>query len=364
MVMRAIFGKRMIAAVALLAASPSLADVKAGVDAWSRGNYSAAIKQWKGPAEKGDADAQFNLAQAYKLGRGVERDLAKAEELFAKAAAQGHLQASDNYGLLLFQRGERGKALPFVEAAAGRGDPRAQYLLGLAYFNGDLVTKDWVRAYALVSLAQQSGLPQAVPALAEMDKFIPIEQRQASVPVATKLAAEAQASRHVQIAAADLDGGARPAGASGVASSMGSAVAAAAPAIPRMPVIASAKDELSRATPANAGADYARPAPRVAAAPVRPAPKPAVTAAPAAKPAASTDGDWRLQLGAFGVAGNADRLWNRVSSRPELSGHGKVLVPAGRVTKLQAGGFASQADANAACKRLSASGFECIAVRK
>ena len=62
-------------AVALAAASPVLADVKAGVDAWARGDYEAAIREWRGLASTGDPDAQFNMAQAYRLGRGVEQDL-------------------------------------------------------------------------------------------------------------------------------------------------------------------------------------------------------------------------------------------------------------------------------------------------
>ena len=70
--------------VAVLAAQPGLADVKAGAEAWA-----AAVAQWQGPADAGDTDAQFNLAQAYKLGRGVPRDLTKAELLFSKAAAAG-----------------------------------------------------------------------------------------------------------------------------------------------------------------------------------------------------------------------------------------------------------------------------------
>jgi TPR repeat protein len=56
-------------------------------------------------SDKGDADAQFKSGAAYKLGRGVPQDLTRAEMLYAKAASQGHLQAGDNYGLLLFQRG-------------------------------------------------------------------------------------------------------------------------------------------------------------------------------------------------------------------------------------------------------------------
>ncbi len=77
---------------------------------------------------------------------------------------------------------------------------------------------------------------------------------------------------------------------------------------------------------------------------------------------ASTGGPWRVQLGAFGVRANADKLWDRIKTRPELAGHGKLAIPAGKVTKLQAGGFASQEAAQAACNRLKAGGFDCIAV--
>ena len=62
-------------AALLLPTEAAFADVKAGVDAWARGDYPAAVRQWQGPADKGDADAQFNLGQAYKLGRGVPTDL-------------------------------------------------------------------------------------------------------------------------------------------------------------------------------------------------------------------------------------------------------------------------------------------------
>ena len=98
------------------------------------------------------------------MGQGA--DPARAEQLYAQAAARGHLQAADTYGLMLFQAGRREEAFPYVRDAARRGDPRSQYLLGIAHFNGDLVEKDWVRAYALLSLANSQGLPQAAPAIA------------------------------------------------------------------------------------------------------------------------------------------------------------------------------------------------------
>lgn len=387
----------LLAGSAIALAGPAFADVKAGVDAWSRGDYKAAVNQWKGPAERGDPDAQFNLAQAYKLGQGVERDMSRAETLYERAAANGHLQAADNYGLLLFQRGERAKAMPFIHAAAGRGDPRAQYVLGLAYFNGDHMPKDWVRAYALVSLAQQAGLAQASGALSQMDEYIPLEQRQQSVPLAAQLSENAATNRASQVAALDLGTtSSLPAPATGTvpAPTVPPAPVASASIKPVAPdsamvdsaqrAVASAARAAESNTPATAGADYTRPkansegvgVPPVARiideAKAKPEPKPApapvpakapATAATATKAPAAATGDWRVQLGAFGVSGNADKLWTRVAGRPELAGHGKLLVPAGRLTKLQAGGFASRAAAEAACARLKSAGFACLPVR-
>jgi TPR repeat protein len=98
--------------LAAVAGAPALADVKSGVEAWSRGDYTAAVREWEGLAAAGDPDAMFNLGQAYRLGRGVATDLARAEALYAAAAAKGHLQAADTYGLMLFQDGRREAALP------------------------------------------------------------------------------------------------------------------------------------------------------------------------------------------------------------------------------------------------------------
>jgi TPR repeat protein len=186
-------GRKKLSAAALAVAgailsTTAMADTKAGVDAWTRGDYPAAVRAWEAEAAKGDAHALFNLGQAHRLGKGVPQDLAKAEMLFGQAAALGHTQASDNYGLLLFQRGEQVRALPYIRAAADRGDPRAQYQVGVAHFNGVVVPKDWVRAYALVSLAQQQGLAQAVPTLAQMDQHLPQAQRQEAVALAAELA--------------------------------------------------------------------------------------------------------------------------------------------------------------------------------
>ena len=367
------------ALTAALASAPALADVKAGVDAWSRGEYAAAIAQWRGPAASGDADAQFNLAQAYKLGKGVPADLKAAEDLYAKAARAGHLQAADNYGLLLFQTGRRDEAMQWIVPSSERGEPRAQYVLATAHFNGDLVPRDRVRAYALMSSAAAAGLDQARESLAAMDAAIPLAERQQAVALATQLDAHAQSLRGAQFAAADL--GSKPAPQKRVVGEYKGAAAAVKPVTPPKPLPEpqaepqpqSAPQPL-RPEPVIAGADFANPvtikpapAPAKAAAkpaptkpaPAKPAPAKPAMAKPAPAPAAT--GAWRVQLGAFSVAGNADAQWAKLKGRAPLAGLGRFLVPAGGVTRLQAGPFASRAAADAACAALA--GQACIPVK-
>jgi cell division septation protein DedD len=294
-------------------AAPAAAGVKEGVDAWQAGNYPKAIAEWRGPAQAGDADAQFNLAQAYKLGRGVPVDLRLAQDWYAKAATQGHEQAQANLGLILFQNGDRKGAMPWIQKAADRGEPRAQYVLGTALFNGDLMAKDWPKAYALMTRAAASGLPQAATSLSQMDQYIPLVQRQQGVAMAKAMDAAA------------------------------SAVPAAKPAPAPIKTVAVPASEPAK--------------PVVAAAKPAPAPKPVATAKPAA-PAPAASG-WRVQLGAFGTEAKARTIWTGVSARPGLKGLQPSFVKAGAVTRLQAGPLASRAAADKTCK---AAGVACFVV--
>ena len=172
---------------AALAVQPLHADVETSADAGRRGDDTAAVREWEQAAAQGDPEALFHLAQAYRFGRGVPADIARAEALCARAAALGHTQAADTYGLLLFERGRRDAAIPYLQGAAHRGDPRAQYLLGIAHFNGDFVEPDWPRAYALMTLAKAAGLPQAAAALAEMDRSVPPAQRRQAAAIAEQM---------------------------------------------------------------------------------------------------------------------------------------------------------------------------------
>lgn len=305
-----------------LASLPALADVKSGVEAWQRGDYKKAVSEWRGPAIAGDPDAQFNLAQAYKLGRGVPADLAQAEEWYRKAALQGHPQAEENYGLALFENNKRLQAVEWLERSAARGEPRSQYVLGTMFFNGDGVTKDWVRAYALTVRAAAQGLAQASTAQAQMDRYITLSDRQKGLELARtyerdagrpRLAAASPPPResNATIARTDL----RP------------------PAAYQRPI--PPEDEPKAAE--------ARSAPPIVRLAVRQTPR----AAPAVETPIPRDGGWRLQIGAFGDPANARKAGAQAGSR--FPGRQIRYEKAGRLTKVLIGPFASTAEARRAC---------------
>jgi tetratricopeptide (TPR) repeat protein len=305
-----ISGRKLLAATGtvaiLLGAGAAFADVKAGVDRWMAGDFNAAVAEWRPLADKGDADAQFNLGQAYKLGKGVPMDLKVAQSWYQKAAQQGHQQAQVNVGLLLYNSGRRQEALPWLRKAVELGDPRAQYILGTELFNGDLVAKDWPRAYALMLLAADKGLAPAADNIKAMDKYVPLQQRQQGVQLAQKFG----------------HGG---------------------------PV------QTAAAQPARSAA----PAPRTAS-PVVTQIRPAAVPAPS-RPAAG--GGWRVQLGAFSSAANAQRAWATLRGKAGALGSLQPqYVSAGAVTRLQAGPVPSRDAANRVCAAAKAAGSACFPV--
>src|SRR3990170_6791473 len=188
--MRKLSSLTVLLAAVLLAAPAYAADstVKSGIESWQRGEHAAAVAVWRPLANKNDADALFNLGQAYRLGLGVKLDLATAQGLFERAARLGHLDAQTSLGLLLFQNGNRIAAMRWLKSAAERGEPRALLIYGTALFNGDGVERDPVKAYAFVSRAAAQGLAPAKDTLAQMDELIPLAERQKGVAMAVSAA--------------------------------------------------------------------------------------------------------------------------------------------------------------------------------
>ena len=77
-------------------------------------DYKTAYKIWLALAEKGQADAQYNVARMLQDGDGTAQDATAAARWFRKAAEQGDREAR-HYLALMYLRGE-GVAANEVEA--------------------------------------------------------------------------------------------------------------------------------------------------------------------------------------------------------------------------------------------------------
>ena len=297
----------LVVGLALFASAPvSAQSVKTGIEAWQRADYAKAVSIWRPLAESGDADAQFNLGQAYRLGRGVTINLGAAKTWFERAAIAGHLDAQTTLGLLLFQNGDQQQGLKWLRRAADQGEPRALLVYGTALYNGDALTQDRLLGYAFVSRAAQQGLGPAKETLEQLDGLMPAADRQKALVLARSIP----------------DGSAKSA----------KPVRTSRPAPPR-------------------------PAP-VGATPPKAAPPRAVAAKPVPSPAT---GNWRIQLGAFSQRGAAEAMYRKVAGRPALAGRGPAYVAAGNVIRLQVGPFVSRQAAANACATL---GTACFPVPK
>ncbi len=100
--------KRGILAVflALMLTVPvSAADWQVGREAYERGDYATALKEWRPLAEQGDAGAQYNLGILHYRGWGVAEDYVEAVKWYRLAAEQGHAGAQLQLGSM-YAKGE------------------------------------------------------------------------------------------------------------------------------------------------------------------------------------------------------------------------------------------------------------------
>ena len=125
-------------------------------------------------AEKGHRDAQYTLGLIYGSGQhGLARDLQKAVKWYRLAAAQEHIKALLNLGMI-YERGygqgirrDYREAVKWYRLAAERGSSGAQAHLGLMYLRGFGVSRNLIRAYMWLELASVKGIGMAQQGLAE-----------------------------------------------------------------------------------------------------------------------------------------------------------------------------------------------------
>lgn len=136
-------------------------------------------------AEAGDPNAAYLLGRKYLSGIDVKKDVRKAANLFAQAAAKGHVEAQVELGTLyvegrLGEDGKYEKALPLFEQAAEQSSAEtkndnnqwyrmeARYQLGKMYLNGRGVPKDENKGVGLIKTAAENKHSDAQATLAHL----------------------------------------------------------------------------------------------------------------------------------------------------------------------------------------------------
>jgi uncharacterized protein len=97
-----------LAAIFLNVAQVSANDFKTGLSAYQKRDYATALRIWTPLAEKGDADAQYNLGHMYRLGKGVMKDYEEAADWYLRASKNGAADAQFNLSVMYrYGRGVR-----------------------------------------------------------------------------------------------------------------------------------------------------------------------------------------------------------------------------------------------------------------
>ncbi len=315
-------------ALSLAIAAPVTASVADGVEKWKNGDYKEAVILWLPAAARGDAHALFNLGLAHRQGRGVPKDLDRAEDFFRRAAQKGHNPARTYLGIFLARRGEDAEAVRLWTLAARAGDPHARYMLAIRMFNGDSVQKDWPRAYAYMLMARNAGLPQATKALAKMNANMPPADREKGKALAEQMLTGGNADKPMVT---------------------GTPRAADPDASPAARAAAVARAEGTLPSPADRAAPAERPIPtRVAAVP------------PAIAPQDVTS--YRVQLAAYGREDTARSGWATIrAAHPDvLSTVEPVFQPFDGGVRLQIGNYPNRASAAELCGKLEAQNRACF----
>lgn len=129
------------------------------------------IRFWKlkSKAEKGDAEAQYQLAKCYDEGNGTKKDLYKAFDWFEKAANNGHLGSRCAVGMC-YEYGDGvqknpSKAFMHYSIAAEDRSGKGKFYLASCYFSGIGTSINLPRAFKLFVKAAELGFEDA-------DKFL------------------------------------------------------------------------------------------------------------------------------------------------------------------------------------------------
>ncbi len=140
----------------------------AGWELYQQGKFTRAIKVWEPLAEKGHAEAQFNLSIMHEQGRGVDADEVKAKYWSDKAVKSGYPPALHNRALVMLAQKNYSTAIDLLRTSASEDFPPSQYSLGKIYQAGIGLEENPVDAFKYIEMAAKNGFAKAQYNLGKM----------------------------------------------------------------------------------------------------------------------------------------------------------------------------------------------------
>ena len=135
-------------------------------------DYGRAVFWFTKSAEKGMANAHYNLGVMYQQGLGVPQDAAAALSWYERAAQLGHPEAMYNLGIANIEGigADRNiaRGVAFFKQAANAGVSQAAYNLGVLYESNFIGPADLTKAAEWYQTAANEGHAEAKKALARL----------------------------------------------------------------------------------------------------------------------------------------------------------------------------------------------------
>lgn len=158
--------------VASRSAQPGQDLVISARDAFARGDFAAAARDWTTAAQQGNGAAMYNLGVMSLTGKGAPKNAEAAAKWFKASADAGHSGGMVNWGLCRlngFGTAKDEKAgFDWIQKAADRGSANAMGMLAEAYLRGRGVGQDPRQAAGWLQKAVDAGDGPSIAQLADL----------------------------------------------------------------------------------------------------------------------------------------------------------------------------------------------------
>lgn len=126
-------------------------------DLIERGRFDEAYSLCVRLGEAGSTAAQLRLGWMYQAGKGVQKDVEKAESWYGRAIRPDSARAEFNLASIYWEKRDAKQMIQWLERSATKGYPPAMYELGRMYHAGYGVAVDTEKSLGYTEQAAQKG---------------------------------------------------------------------------------------------------------------------------------------------------------------------------------------------------------------